>query len=596
MKMLISALLAVFIVLTLSASALGVDFTPQGDINLRNIYNITNDPIGNCPSGEVVQGKLSDGTWNCTTVSGSSSDTQKSGGAPYLYNDSTAIYLNETPLNNTIDSRISLNTDTDTQKNTSSSDPYLSNDSTTIYFDEAYLNGTIDSRDDDTTYTETSPYLSLVGTAFSFVESYLNDTINSIIATYGFFNNIGNFTGTLTDGRICTYDSAGTEIDCDTDYSSWDTNSADDFSGSWGDLSGVPAGFSDDVDNDTTYSENSDYLTLTNTVFGFDVDLLNSTIDARDSDTTYSDLSEFTDSGNLYQEDIGSDCAVGQFAKGVDNDGTLDCDTPAGGGGTGAPHLVDNGTYISLNASYAINLDVQGWITSSNWTDVLQLLDTEAEFESELFAVTTPTEDEATNATMTSYVDDLLTNSANWDTAYGWGDHGAAGYYSASNPYGYYNDSDFSIADYSTTSQMNTAIGNANTSMKGYVDALDTTDHGDGGNCGAGEYPLGVDADGAVQSCTDATTEINSIDQDTNTTMKTYVDNTFITSDSDTWATNFTGGMGSNWDAGAFNITQEGSLYDDNEGSWYGTSQDSNIYFNGTCLIMQGPSSYGAIC
>lgn len=31
-----------------------------------------------------------------------------------------------------------------------------------------------------------------------------------------------------------------------------------------------------------------------------------------------------------------------------------------------------------------------------------------------------------------------------------------------------------------------------------------------GGNCGAGEYPLGVDQNGAVESCTDATTEINS--------------------------------------------------------------------------------------
>jgi len=31
-----------------------------------------------------------------------------------------------------------------------------------------------------------------------------------------------------------------------------------------------------------------------------------------------------------------------------------------------------------------------------------------------------------------------------------------------------------------------------------------------GGNCGAGSYPLGVDAAGAVENCTDATTEINS--------------------------------------------------------------------------------------
>ena len=35
--------------------------------------------------------------------------------------------------------------------------------------------------------------------------------------------------------------------------------------------------------------------------------------------------------------------------------------------------------------------------------------------------------------------------------------------------------------------------------------------HGDGTDCNAGEYPLGIDAVGAVKSCTDATTEINSV-------------------------------------------------------------------------------------
>jgi hypothetical protein len=35
--------------------------------------------------------------------------------------------------------------------------------------------------------------------------------------------------------------------------------------------------------------------------------------------------------------------------------------------------------------------------------------------------------------------------------------------------------------------------------------------HGDGANCAAGNYPLGVDASGAVQSCTDATTEIDAV-------------------------------------------------------------------------------------
>lgn len=36
------------------------------------------------------------------------------------------------------------------------------------------------------------------------------------------------------------------------------------------------------------------------------------------------------------------------------------------------------------------------------------------------------------------------------------------------------------------------------------------TNHGNGANCAAGSYPLGVDANGAIESCTDATTEIDS--------------------------------------------------------------------------------------
>ena len=43
-------------------------------------------------------------------------------------------------------------------------------------------------------------------------------------------------------------------------------------------------------------------------------------------------------------------------------------------------------------------------------------------------------------------------------------------------------------------------------------------------NCAAGEYPLGVDPDADVESCTDATTEIVSIDTATNNSMKAYVD------------------------------------------------------------------------
>jgi len=102
--------------------------------------------------------------------------------------------------------------------------------------------------------------------------------------------------------------------------------------------------------------------------------------------------------------------------------GNLACEVDqVGGGGTGAPHLVDNGTYFSLNASYAVNFDVQGYITSSNWSDV---------------SIT-----ESQVSDLGSYIE------------------------AESDPYWTANQS-----SYSTTADMNTAIGAANTSMKGYVD------------------------------------------------------------------------------------------------------------------------------
>ena len=42
-------------------------------------------------------------------------------------------------------------------------------------------------------------------------------------------------------------------------YPDLDTDSTDDFSGSWNDLTSIPAGFDDDVDNDTTYTDLSEF-------------------------------------------------------------------------------------------------------------------------------------------------------------------------------------------------------------------------------------------------------------------------------------------------------------------------------------------------
>lgn len=68
-------------------------------------------------------------------------------------------------------------------------------------------------------------------------------------------------------------------------------------------------------------------------------------------------------------------------------------------------------------------------------------------------------------------------------------------------------------ADGHTTNTNAQTICGTNLLLDGDGDcvSLGSGGHGDGSNCSSGSYPLGVDGDGAVQSCTDASTEIDSI-------------------------------------------------------------------------------------
>lgn len=62
-----------------------------------------------------------------------------------------------------------------------------------------------------------------------------------------------------------------------------------------------------------------------------------------------------------------------------------------------------------------------------------------------------------------------------------------------------------------------------------------------GANCAAGEYPLGVDASGAVESCTDATTEISSYAQPLDATLTDIADGTIeedLVNTTNPWADN----------------------------------------------------------
>lgn len=69
-----------------------------------------------------------------------------------------------------------------------------------------------------------------------------------------------------------------------------------------------------------------------------------------------------------FQYEIGADCSPGDFVKGVDNDGTLDCDTPVGGGG-GGDKFIDDGDVVSPNSTFGYGINAT-LITSNSQTNI----------------------------------------------------------------------------------------------------------------------------------------------------------------------------------------------------------------------------------
>lgn len=94
------------------------------------------------------------------------------------------------------------------------------------------------------------------------------------------------------------------------------------------------------------------------------------------------------------------------------------------------------------------------------------------------------------------------------------------------------------INTFNDTQQMRDAV-NASITYQ-FTSALATALAANGANCGAGEYPLGVDASAAVESCTDATTEIDSAIL-THKNIATAHHTATVNTDSNTTAIAFTG-------------------------------------------------------
>lgn len=197
-------------------------------------------------------------------------------------------------------------------------------------------------------------------------------------------------------------------------FSGWDKNAADDFDGAWSSLSGVPAGFSDGVDNDTVlseaqvdaYADNNGYLTSytetdpswsNNYTNGYNKTAWDTAYGWGDHSGLYepAGITESDISDLNHYTDVDIDGTEAAFA-GWDKDSGDDFDgawSSLSGVPAGFSDGVDNNTQLS-EAQVDAFCDNNGYLTSYTETD--------------------PTW--AANYT-NGY------NKTAWDTAYSWGDH-----------------------------------------------------------------------------------------------------------------------------------------------------------------------------
>ena len=211
--------------------------------------------------------------------------------ARWFYDNSNVLTFNETLLNATIDARSDF--DTDTNWNITGSN-YLINNSDILDLNETKLNVTIDARDSDTTYTADETYINLIGTTFTQNETKLNATIEALDndTKYTATNPV-LITGTVISSNTSYFDSnyynQTLAISTFVNRSKWTT--IDNYPSDCG-ASNYVYGLGDTLscraDVDTTYTADETYINLISTTFTQNETKLNATIDARDADTTYS--------------------------------------------------------------------------------------------------------------------------------------------------------------------------------------------------------------------------------------------------------------------------------------------------------------------
>lgn len=240
-------LLMLLAMLTILTSLATADFTPNGNINLRDFYNITNGV--NASFVKVASTNFCNAT-TCYTVTdflsggggGSGDITGVQGDGVYIYNGSNSGAVN-------------------------------------LAFNETKLNSTIDLRDSDTTYSN--------GTGLG-----LRSNIFSILLGY-------QMPQGCSDGEIAEYNTTSGGWDCAVD------NTASSGMASWV-LAALGVGGSESItDGETvTFGSGNSYIDVSRSTNNINYTLndtvLNATIDARDSDTTYTNGSGIDLTGTTF--------------------------------------------------------------------------------------------------------------------------------------------------------------------------------------------------------------------------------------------------------------------------------------------------------
>ena len=311
-------------------------------------------------------------------------------------------------------------TDTDTQKG--SSGPYLYNDSTMMYFNESKLNNTIGLLDTDTTYTN-GDGLVLTNNQFNISLSYFQNLFIELTDSFGgdvsgTYDNIQLGLNVVGDGEINYTQITLSDFNNDMGFlnssntSGWDTNVADDFSGSWNDLSNIPAGFNDDIDNDTTYTNLSEFNNDAGFITSYTDTNTNCSVDGSCSLITY-------DSELTYTVDTNTNCSIDNSCGLITYDSEL-------------TYTVDTNETTRVNDLYD---NTSNWNEAYGWGDhssegyITSYVNTNCSVDDSCSLITYDSELNYTiDTNETDRVNDLYDNTSNWNTAYTWGDHSTQSY------------------------------------------------------------------------------------------------------------------------------------------------------------------------